>query len=152
MIILFFGQPASGKTTLADSYVEETYRGSMQDYIRVDGDAWRDLTKNKDYSREGRIANLKSAFTMARFLDNENFTPVLSFVCPYEELRSYLSQENNLVQIYLEYNEERGRNEYFAKDFEEPKGDCLKLNTSVLTISECVDKVKQYILNHRAGF
>jgi adenylylsulfate kinase len=152
MIILFFGQPASGKTTLAESFIKEFKSASFEDYIRVDGDDWRELTKNKDYSKEGRIANLKSAFTMAKFLDNYGFTPVLSFVCPYEELRSYLADGNNLVEIYLQYNEERGRTAYFANDFEEPKGDCLKLNTSVLSIDECIDKAKQYILTRKSNF
>jgi adenylylsulfate kinase-like enzyme len=77
MIILFFGQPASGKTTLADAFVDEmNIRSPFNDFIRVDGDVWRDLSKNKDYSKEGRVLNLKSAFTMAKFLDKQGFTPV----------------------------------------------------------------------------
>jgi len=162
MIILFFGQPASGKTTLADSYVnvaEYFYAPSINlKCIRIDGDKWRDITKNKDYSKEGRLRNLKGAFDMALYMENEGYTPVLSFVTPYEELRKYLRDNSKkLVEIYLTYNEERGRSMNFAKDFEEPTGNYLKIDTTSRvidnsefnedTIDECVDKVNEYIKN-----
>ena len=88
MIILFFGQPASGKTTLAKEFQQGQV--STFKYPHIDGDKWRDITKNKDYSKEGRIANLKGAFDMALYLEKEKYTPILSFVTPYEELRKYL--------------------------------------------------------------
>jgi adenylylsulfate kinase len=101
MIILFYGQPASGKTTLADALVNQSneYNKNYWDYfIRIDGDKWRDVTNNKDYSKEGRLTNLKGAFNMALYLELEGFTPVLSFVTPYEELRQYLqSKSENLI-------------------------------------------------------
>jgi adenylylsulfate kinase len=151
MIILFFGQPASGKTTLADAFVDEmNIRSPFHDFIRVDGDKWRDLSKNKDYSKEGRILNLKSAFTMAKFLDNQGFTPVLSFVTPYEELRKYLSDGNEVRMIHLEYNIERGRSEYFANDFEKTKQLCLELNTSENNIGYCLDKCIDYCFKYKA--
>jgi adenylylsulfate kinase len=151
MIILFFGQPASGKTTLADAFVDEmNIRSPFNDFIRVDGDVWRDLSKNKDYSKEGRVLNLKSAFTMAKFLDNQGFTPVLSFVTPYEELRKYLLEGNEVRLIHLEYNNERGRSDYFANDFEKTKQLCLELNTSENNIGYCVDKCIDYCFKYKA--
>ena len=115
MIILFYGQPASGKTTLANRLtVEFPYNP-----VLIDGDRWRDVTKNKDYSKEGRLRNLKGAFDMALYLEKEGYTPVLSFVCPYEELRYYLKENAREPYIvYLKYNEDRGRNKNFANDFD----------------------------------
>jgi len=151
MIILFFGQPASGKTTLANAYSETKlqhpdYVEKDIRYVMIDGDRWRDITQNKDYSKEGRLRNLKGAFDMALYLEKEGYTPILSFVTPYEELRQHL-QDNaqKLVQIYLEYNEDRGRNKNFATDFESPSGKYLHLNTSSESIDLCVDKVREYI-------
>jgi adenylylsulfate kinase-like enzyme len=143
MIILFYGQPASGKTTLADYFYKRNYDISL---IRIDGDKWRDVTKNKDYSKEGRVRNLKGAFDMATYLENDDYTPILSFVTPYNELRDYLkSSSKNLVEIYLTYEEDRGRNDNFAKDFEQPDNrDCLLLNTSKLSLEQCYHA----ILNH----
>ena len=88
MIILFFGQPASGKTTLAEKYIDSVIEINITDkFIHIDGDKWRVITSNVNYSKEGRLSNLKSAFDMAIFLEQEGFTPILSFVTPYSELR-----------------------------------------------------------------
>jgi adenylylsulfate kinase-like enzyme len=147
MIILFFGQPASGKTTLADRLfnMPSIFYG-YQDFIRIDGDKWREITKNKDYSRQGRINNLKGAFDMALYLENEGYVPILSFVTPYEEMRKYLlDNAKQLSPIYLQYDENRGRNDYFAKDWEEPKLKCLKIDTSLNDIQDCLSKVINYI-------
>jgi adenylylsulfate kinase len=145
MVILFYGQPASGKTTLADAYVLKNWEKHLG-IIRIDGDKWRDITKNKDYSKEGRIRNLKGAFDMALYLEQLGYTPILSFVTPYDELRQYLKDNSNkLIEVYLEYSEDRGRTSYFAKDFEIPTIECLKMNTSDLSIDECVNKITEYI-------
>lgn len=136
MIILFFGQPASGKTTLANELKKE-----IELPVMIDGDRWRDITKNKDYSKEGRLKNLKGAFDMALYLEKEGFTPILSFVTPYQELRNYLKENTQTLLIHLVYNEDRGRNMNFANDFEEGDYD-LKIDTSVYTVEECICKIK----------
>jgi adenylylsulfate kinase-like enzyme len=135
MIILLYGQPASGKTTLSNELMR-IY--DKEDAIQIDGDKWRDITKNKDYSREGRNRNLKGAFDMALYLEREGYMPILSFVTPYDEYRKYLAENSNrFVEIYLFYNEnvDRGRNTYFAKDFEIPSRNFLSLNTSLFSNS-----------------
>jgi adenylylsulfate kinase-like enzyme len=148
MIILLFGQPASGKTTLADEFIDNAnYTRSASKFVRIDGDKWREITKNKDYSKEGRVRNLKGAFDMALYLEQEGYTPVLSFVTPYKELRDYLKEHSKkLVQIYLQYSGDRGRNMNFAKDFEEPSDEqnMLSLDTSALNIDECISKIIDY--------
>lgn len=141
MIVLLYGQPASGKTTLADALVPHFPPNTM----RIDGDVWREITQNKDYSKEGRMRNLKGAYDMAIYLSKNGFVSLMSFVSPYEELRQYLRDNANLIEIYLTYNVERGRTNYFAKDFDEPPKDCLQINTSDLSIDECKDKIIDYI-------
>jgi adenylylsulfate kinase len=149
MIILFFGQPAAGKTTLANRLYEEIWGNSCAGAIRIDGDKWRDITKNKDYSKEGRIRNLKGAFDMALYLEKDDYIPILSFVTPYEELRTYLRENaKNLVEIYLEYSEDRGRNGNFAKDFEKPIGNYLSIDTSAESIDDCTNKVMNYLFEN----
>jgi len=172
MIILLFGQPASGKTTLANEFTEayksfdslEKFRlkwgiklsweifdsmtDSDKDFILIDGDRWRDITKNKNYTKEGRIENLKQAFNMALYLEKEGYTPFLSFVTPYEELREYLRDNAiNLAEIYLTYSEDRGRNDFFVKEFDTPSGEYLHLDTSKLSISDCITQIGKYIIN-----
>jgi len=142
MIILFFGQPASGKTTLAQEFKQAQVIPST--FPHIDGDKWRDITKNKNYTKDGRIANLKGAFDMALYLEKEKYTPILSFVTPYEELRQYLiDNAKSCKLIHLYYNEERGRTHLFAKDFEVPTN-CLSIDTSYYNINECLEKIDKY--------
>jgi adenylylsulfate kinase len=150
MIILLMGQPASGKTTLAKELIrikdEERKFFQEPQYINVDGDKWREITKNTDYSKEGRLRNLKGAFDMALYMETLGFIPVISMVTPYQELREYLkSNSQKLIQVFLEYNEDRGRNEKFALDFQKPKEDILSLNTSQLSISDCIELINNQI-------
>ena len=140
MVVLIYGQPASGKTTLADKLVQFMPKNT----IRIDGDVWREVTENKDYSEEGRRRNLKGAYDMAIYLSHNGVVSLMSFVSPFQDLRQYLKSKTNLVEIYLEYNEDRGRNDYFAKNFDEPK-ECLKINTSEKSIDECLNEIRNYI-------
>ena len=149
MIIILFGQPASGKTTLANALYEDIWEGSWAGAVRIDGDRWRDITKNKDYSKEGRIRNLKGAFDMALYLEKDGYTPLLSFVTPYEELRSYLRENaKNLIEIYLEYSGDRGRNQNVATDFEKPIGNYLSIDTSSEKIEDSLNKVTEYLFEN----
>ena len=148
MIILFYGQPASGKTTLADQFYENALLEKPVFFIKIDGDKWREITKNKDYSKEGRINNLKGAFNMALYLEDLGFTPVLSFVTPYRELRRYLRENaKGLVEIYLKYSGDRGRNMNFATDFEVHVDDeySLCFDTSVKSINECTNEIIEFV-------
>ena len=48
------GQPASGKTTLANMLIDNFNKnGHEKDFYNIDGDDLRDLFQNKDYSRKG---------------------------------------------------------------------------------------------------
>lgn len=139
MITVLFGQPHSGKTTLADKLEADYY---------IDGDHLRTMFQNKDYSRQGRINNLNRASDIATYLHYNGNDVVLSLVYPYKEARDYL---NNLVPgvkwVYLHYTEERGREEFHVKDFElnllEEK--VLALSTSRWSVEESVHLIKDYI-------
>ena len=141
MVVLIYGQPASGKTTLADKLVQFMPNHTM----RLDGDVWREITENKDYSEEGRRRNLKGAYDMAIYLSQNGFVSLMSFVSPFEDLRQYLRCKTNLIEIYLECSEDRGRNNNFAKNFDIPTRGCLKIDTSEFSIEECVNKIRDYI-------
>lgn len=143
MIVAIFGQPHCGKTTLANILKRKIYANN------IDGDILRDLFQNKDYSREGRIRNLNRASDIAHYLNNsEHLEPViLSLVYPYKEAREYLNQlTSDVYWIYLTYKGERGREKFHVEDFETPEGEnILHLNTSELSIEECINKILEYV-------
>lgn len=134
MIIVLFGQPHSGKSTLA----------AELDFHNIDGDRLRELFSNKDYSREGRIKNLNRASDIAHYINSVEDSVVLSLVYPYKEARDYLrSLTNDVIWVYLTYSGERGRENFHVKDFEVPteEEDVLSLDTSKLSIEECINAI-----------
>jgi adenylylsulfate kinase-like enzyme len=138
MIIVIFGQPGAGKTTIAQHFVKENFH-------HIDGDVLRDIFKNKDYSREGRIKNLNRASDIAVYMNSISSNVVLSFVYPYEEAREYLSKLTKGVKwIYLIYQEDRGRDQFKVADFELPHMDNVDLiiNTSNTSVEYSVDQIK----------
>jgi adenylylsulfate kinase-like enzyme len=141
MIIVLFGQPGSGKTTLAKQF--PTYRN-------IDGDELRELFANKDYSREGRIKNLNRASDIAHYLHRHGNNVTLSLVYPYKECRDYLNSLNeNVKWICLIYEkvdgQERGREQFHVSDFEYPtNAEALYLNTTWLTEEECINEIIKY--------
>lgn len=141
MIIVLFGQPNCGKSTLAKRLTED--RG-----YNIDGDELRRIFKNTDYSRQGRIKNLNRASDVAHYMHSISGEDiVLSLVYPFKEARNYLNKLSNDVKwIYLTYTEIRGREEFHLKDFEEPIDEqVLHLNTSELSINQCIEAIKVYI-------
>lgn len=138
MIIVLFGQPNSGKTTLANLINADFY---------IDGDHLRTMFKNKDYSKQGRINNLNRASDIATYLHYNNNDVLLSLVYPYKEARDYLnSLVDNVKWIYLTYTEPRGREEFHVADFDEPElENFMQINTDNLTIKETITKIIQYV-------
>jgi adenylylsulfate kinase-like enzyme len=137
MIIVLFGQPHSGKSTLA----------AKLDAHNIDGDKLRELFSNKDYSREGRIKNLNRASDIAHYLNGIGEPVVLSLVYPYKEARDYLrSLTSDVKFVHLTYELDRGREQYHVSDFEYPKDeDVLNLNTEWLEVEECINQIKLYV-------
>ncbi len=155
MILLLFGQPASGKTTLSE--VLKSRLGERADsprgVISIDGDRWREVTSNTDYSREGRMRNLKAAFDMALYLEHEGFFVLLSFVTPYAEMREHLrNRAQSFQEVYLTYEGDRGRNAYFVHDFEKPPADVIRLDTGRLSPSECIETILAHIIQENPAF
>lgn len=144
MIIALFGQPHSGKSTIASQFPS---------YKNIDGDKLRELFANKDYSREGRIRNLNRASDIAHYLHSHGDNITLSLVYPYKETRDYLnSLTEDVVWVFLHYTGERGREQFHVKDFELNllKENVLSLNTSELSVDQCVDQINKYVNNKRS--
>lgn len=144
MIIVLFGQPHCGKSTLAKKLISEQCFG---EYWNIDGDELREIFKNKNFSRKGRIQNLNRASDIAHYMNSIGGDGIiLSLVYPYKEARNYLNNLTDDVKwIYLTYEGERGREKFHVQDFEIPEKErILHLDTSKLSISECVDAIKRY--------
>ena len=143
MVIWLTGQPGSGKTTLANSLIESLEKDNPKiKIINLDGDDLRNINKNKDYSKEGRIKNISTAISIIRFLANKDYFCIVSIVAPYRFLRDELKEEFSFLEVYLHTEDIRGREHFFAKDYEVPLDDkCLSIDTGKLNIEESTNEI-----------
>jgi adenylylsulfate kinase-like enzyme len=153
MIIVIFGQPHSGKTTLAKQYQNDIFLDYGLSIPIIDGDDIREMFANKDYSKEGRIKNLQRISDIATFLNKQYHVILVSAVFPLSEARTYLNELNpdQVIWVYLTYEGERGREANHVKDFEFPNEfempNLLTLNTTTTDIEQCTEKIRAF---HRA--
>ena len=143
MIIWLTGQPGSGKTTLANEIIKKMKSDNPSiKIINLDGDDLRTINKNQDYSKEGRIKNISTAISIMRFLAKKDYICVVSIVAPYRFLRDELKEDFNFLEVYLHTTEIRGRENFFAKDYEVPiDSNHLSIDTGKLTIKESLDEI-----------
>jgi hypothetical protein len=142
MIVVLFGQPCSGKTTLANQIEADYY---------IDGDQLRTMFQNKDYSKQGRINNLNRASDIATYLHYNGNKVVLSLVYPYQEARDYLnSLVSGVFWVYLTYEGERGREANHVADFDLPYYDDLNvmISTSATSEEDSLKLIKEFIQLH----
>jgi adenylylsulfate kinase-like enzyme len=66
----------------------------------IDGDDLRGLSANTDYSEQGRINNIRTAQSIAMFLDNKGQNAVVSIVAPYKWLREEFKERHKVNEIY----------------------------------------------------
>tara|TARA_B100000131_G_C17761264_1_gene469317 strand:+ start:121 stop:582 length:462 start_codon:yes stop_codon:yes gene_type:complete len=145
-ILWFTGQPGSGKTTLADHLILRLSKEDISNIIHIDGDDLRDLTDNKDYSKEGRINNIKLAQKIALFCANKGFYVIVSLVAPFKELRDEFKTKNNVLEFYLHTKEKRGKENFFSKDYQKPSENYYDLDTGTNSIEECIDFILEKFL------
>ena len=131
MIIWLTGQPASGKTTLA----QRLYAMGVVDFI-IDGDQLREIHP-EDYDERGRHANVSRAQDIALYLHNEGQRVAVALVSPYVAQREWMKGKAPVHEFYLHTEEIRGREHFFSEHYQ-PPDDAVVLDTGTLTEEECV--------------
>mgnify|MGYP000415378263 FL=1 len=134
MIYLFTGQPGSGKTTLAKKlqiWLQTDKKNWRKSVFQIDGDQLREIFPNQDYSKEGREKNIQKAFDIAKYLDSCGTDVVISLVSPYKEMREQLKSDCKVQEIYCHTKKMRGRENFFALDYEPPVEFYADLDTSL---------------------
>ena len=117
MIYLLYGQPESGKTTLGKLLADH-----LDTPFIIDGDEFREMFTNNNYSKEGREEDIRNANAVATYLNKKSYPRghvVMSLVNPYKHLREELGENNKgqVVEVLLQSNREL-KKEYHVKDFE----------------------------------
>lgn len=132
-VLWLTGQPGSGKTTLSNEIVNiinTRNPDKIPKIIQVDGDDLRELTNNKDYSKEGRFNNIRLSQNLALFCQNKGFLVIVSLVAPYLELREEFKSRTKVCEVYLHTSENRGREHFFSKDYQKPESNFFSVDTT----------------------
>ena len=145
-IIWLTGQPGSGKTTLSNAInrlikSEGIENSKKITTLQIDRDDLRGIMNNKNYTKEGRFKNIILAQNIALFGQNKGFLVIVSLVAPYIELREELKSKTQVCEIYLHTSEQRGRENFFSKDYVKPENNFYSIDTTEKTIEECVNEI-----------
>jgi len=139
MIYWFYGQPGAGKTTLARTLKEHLEYNNHRVVQHIDGDEMRSIFNNTDYSKEGRMNNLRKVNDLIRFLDFKGFDVVVSVVAPYMDVRDEILDLNPQM-IYVHTTDIRGREDYFSDEFE-IGGQDINIDTTNRTPLDCLNEI-----------
>ena len=138
MIYWFTGQPAHGKTVLANMLKEK-----LPNAFRIDGDEMRELFTNKDYTINGRVVNVGTAQKIAHYLHNQGHDVIVSLVAPYIDQREDFKviMGDNLKEIYVHTSQPRERDHFKAIAYVAPQENFIDIDTTEDTPSESFTKL-----------
>jgi len=138
MIYWFTGQPAHGKTVLADMLKEK-----LPNAFRIDGDEMRELFTNKDYTINGRVVNVGTAQRIAHYLHNQGHDVIVSLVSPYVDQREDFKKllESGIQEIYVHTSQPRERDHFKAIAYVAPTDNFIDIDTTEDTPEQSFTKL-----------
>jgi adenylylsulfate kinase len=145
MIYWLTGQPGHGKTVLSKMLKHYIELKENTTVFNIDGDDLREILTNKDYSKQGRENNIKTAHSIARYLANQGFDVIVSLVSPYRELREEFKSLGNITEIYVHTTEIRGREQFHVEDYEPPLSNFIDIDTTNQTPEQSLSTILNYI-------
>ena len=138
MIYWFTGQPAHGKTVLANMLKEK-----LPNAFRIDGDEMRELFTNKNYSISGRVENVGTAQRIAHYLHNQGHDVIISLIAPYidqrEDFKKLLGE--GIKEIYVHTSEPRERDHFKAIAYVAPQENFIDIDTTEDTPEQSFSKL-----------
>lgn len=141
MIYWLTGQPGAGKTTIANEMIKLQ---SFKNCVIVDGDDLRELFKNKNYTKLGRLTNINRAKDITKFLNHIGKDVIVSLVSPYRDQREDFKKEmgDQIKEIYIHTNEIRGKEHFHVDYYEPPLENYIDLDT---TNKRIIDTLKEVV-------
>ena len=143
-IYWFTGQPAHGKTILANMLKEK-----LPNAFRIDGDEMRELFTNKDYSINGRVVNVSAAQKIAHYLHNQGHDVIVSLVAPYvdqrEDFKSLIGSD--MLEFYVNTSEPRERDDFKSIAYVAPSKNFINVDTTNDTPEQSFEKIINILKN-----
>ena len=166
IVVWFTGLSGAGKSTIAHAVEEALHREGRRTFV-FDGDNVRHgLCADLGFSADDRRENLRRVGEMSRLFIEAGVIALTAFISPYrddrERVRAIVGADN-LREVYVKcpldvcesrdvkgmYRRARaGEIREFtgiSSPYEPPEAPDLEVDTSVLSLAECVDRVLQLI-------
>ena len=83
-----------------------------------------------DYSEVGRRKNIERAQDIALFLNKKGFTVLVALVSPYKDQRESFKKVADVIEVYVNTSEDRGRNMYHVENYEPPTENFIGIDTT----------------------
>ncbi len=167
VMVWFTGLSGSGKSTIAIALERELHQRGLLCRI-LDGDNIRSgINNNLGFSPEDRVENIRRIAEVSRLFVDTGIITIAAFISPSNELREMASSiigKDDFLEIYvstpIEECERRDVKGLYAKarkgeikdftgvsaPFEAPLHPALRLDTSVLSLEESVNRLLNLIL------
>jgi bifunctional enzyme CysN/CysC len=165
-ILWFTGLSGAGKSTIANAVEQTLFLRGHHSYL-LDGDNIRHgLNKDLDFSDEGRIENVRRIGEVAKLFVDAGLIVVTAFISPFRSDRRLvrdLVAQGEFVEVYvstpLEICEQRDPKGLYVKaregkiknftgvtsPYEAPEAPEIIIDSSKISVPECVDKVIRYL-------
>jgi len=98
MVILITGKAGAGKTHYGVALYKELKEEGIK-AVHLDGDVFRSVKQNQDFSDEGRIKNLTEAAEVAAALEKQGNVVIMSFIAPKLEWRNMMRLHWNASKV-----------------------------------------------------
>jgi adenylylsulfate kinase-like enzyme len=145
--LLLTGLPNSGKSTLAYTLIQSRIRNALV----IDGDKHREmqfLGRELGFSKQDIMENNAHVIKVGQFVQEQNMNVVIAQIAPFVDQRKRLRNSlQNYLEVYCCCPDSIRKERPNFKDSElvyEEGGYDLVLNTHLLTIEECLNKIFKY--------
>jgi bifunctional enzyme CysN/CysC len=168
-ILWFTGLSGAGKSTIANAVEQTLFLRGHHSYL-LDGDNIRHgLNKDLDFSDEGRIENVRRIGEVAKLFVDAGLIVVTAFISPFRSDRRLvrdLVAQGEFLEVYvstpLEVCEQRDPKGLYVRaregkiknftgvtsPYEAPEAPEIVIDSSKISVPECVDKVIRYLEAH----
>jgi bifunctional enzyme CysN/CysC len=168
-ILWFTGLSGAGKSTIANAVEQALFLRGHHSYL-LDGDNIRHgLNKDLDFSDAGRVENVRRIGEVAKLFVDAGMIVVTAFISPFRSDRRLvrdLVAQGEFVEVFvstpLEVCEQRDPKGLYKKarggelrnftgitsPYEAPEAAEIVIDSSRLSVAECVDKVIRYLEAH----
>ena len=169
VIIWFTGLSGSGKSSLAYSLEEVLHKNKIRTYV-LDGDNIRKgLCKDLGFSDNDRAENIRRIGEVSKLMMGAGVVVLTAFISPFIKDRRIVRElvaEGEFIEVFcdapLEVCESRDVKGLYKKarsgeipeftgissPYETPETPELYLQTNILSIDECLEKLIHYLKEH----